>query len=110
MKLLVIGGERHGEWIDGLPDNIRIWVDIEHAVRHVVRKLTWNVLEARTGKPLEAYVIYIGVHEEISGPNEPATVQPLLQALTMNEFARAHGEAQEIPHEPAGAELVMPGE
>jgi hypothetical protein len=104
MKALVIGGERHGEWIDGLFEGSRMWVDIEHATRHVLRKLTWNVQDARNGNVLEAYVIYVAVHEQLQGQDEPATVQALLQALTMNEFARAHGDKQEMPHEPAAVE------
>jgi hypothetical protein len=29
--------------------------------------------------------------------------------IAMNEFARSHGEAQEIPKEPAGSSLIVPG-
>lgn len=103
MKALIIGGERHGKWIDTL-DGVRIWVDIEHAVRHVIRKLTWNIQDIRTGNVTESHVIYVAVHEQIQGPGEVETVHPLLQALAMNEFARKHGEPMEIPHEPAAVD------
>lgn len=106
MKALIIGGERHGEWRDGLPDGIRMWVDIEHACRHVVRKLTWTITSP-AGQVLEAYVIYVAVHEQIQGPEEQAVVHQLLQILTFNAFAREHGEAQEIKHEPSAAERLL---
>lgn len=106
MKALIIGGERHGEWVDDLFDGTRIWVDIEHAVRHVLRKLTWSIADIRTSAVTEAYVIYVAVHEQLQGPNEQEMVHQLLQALTMNEFARAHGEPQEIAHEPSAAERL----
>jgi hypothetical protein len=106
VKVLVIGGERHGEWIEVF-DGTRIWCDLARAVNHVIRKLTWNV-QSLKGEVTEAYVIYVAVHEQLQGPDEPAVVGELLRALTMNEFARAHGEAQEIPKEPAGASLTLP--
>ncbi len=106
MKALVIGGERHGEWIDAL-DGSRMWIDIANACRYVIRKLTWAVTKG--DKVLEAYVIHIAVHEQISGPGEQDVVTPLLQSLVMNEFARKHGEPQEIPHEPTAAERLTEG-
>ena len=108
MKALIIGGERHGEWVDGLFDGTRIWVDIAHAARHVIRKLTWMVTNPADGTITESYVIYVAVHEQLQGPKEPEVVQELLQSLLMNDFARAHGEKQDVPHEPAGSELVVP--
>lgn len=106
MRALILGGERHGEWIDTL-DGSRMWVDIHHAARHVLRKLTWNITDAK-GIVIEAYEMHVAVHEQLMGPDEPMVAQQLLQTIVMNEYARKHGERQEIPHEPAGSSLVVP--
>jgi hypothetical protein len=106
MRALIIGGARHGEWVHTL-DGVRMWVDIANAARHVIRKLTWGITD-QEGNPIEVYVIHVAVHEQLQGPNEPNTVQQLLTMLTMNEFARAHGDKQEIPQEtliPAGSDI-----
>lgn len=109
MKALIIGGERHGEWVDGLFDGTRIWVDIEHACRHVIRQIIITPQDLATGQISEAYEISLAVHEGMQGPNESAVVPQLFQMLAMNEFARTHGVAQEVPKEPAGSELTVPG-
>jgi hypothetical protein len=85
-------------------------VDIAHATNHVIRKLTWNVQNIADGTVLEAYVAHVAVHEALQGPNEPAVVSQLVQLLAMNAFVREHGDRQEIPVEPAGSSLVIPGE
>lgn len=104
-----MGGNRHGEWVD-LLDGARMWVDLQNACRHVLRKLTWAVTDIRDGSVRESYVLYVAVHEQLQGPSEMDAVTAMLNSITMNEFARTHGEAQEIPKEPAGADLVIPGE
>lgn len=109
MKALIIGGPRHGEWLDGLFDGTRIWVDIEHATKHVIRKITWNVQNITDGSVLEAYTMYVAVHEAMQGPNEPNVASQLIQLIAMNDYARAHGDRQEIPIEPAGSSLIVPG-
>lgn len=108
MKALIIGGERHGEWVDGLFEGSRMWVDIAHACRHVIRKLTWSVTDLN-GNITEAYTFHVAVHEQLQGPDEPNVVNQLLTMVTMNDYIRRHGDAQEIPKEPAGSELVVPG-
>jgi hypothetical protein len=105
MKALIIGGDRHGDWVDVL-DGAQAWVDIRTAVTHRIRKLTWNVQDIRSGAVTEAYVLHAAVHEELVGPSEPQVVGELLRMLTMNEFARTHGEKQELPHEPSAAERL----
>lgn len=105
LKILVIGGERNGEWINGLPDGIRMWIDIEHAARHVIRPITWNL---QVGTEVTAsYRLNLAVHEQLQGPNEPMVAQNLLAMVAMAEFAKAHGEPLEIPYEPAGSELTQ---
>lgn len=99
MKVLIIGGARHGEWVEGLPDGIRMWVDIANASRHVIRKAHSNITDLESGKVKEAYVLHLAVHPDLTGPQEPALVGKLLNDLTMNAFARAHGEPQEISKE-----------
>ena len=109
MKVLIIGGQRHGEFVDDLPDGIRGWVDIRTATTHVVRRITWAIPDQQTKLIAEAYVLHAAVHPDYQGPDEPAVAGELLRQLAMNDFMRAHGEAQEIPKEPAGSSLIVPG-
>lgn len=108
MKALIIYGLRHGEWVDVL-DGSNAWVDIRTATTHRIRKVTWNVTTVTTSEVKEAYTLRVAVHPDLVGPNEVETAGQLLQMLAMNEFVRAHGEAQEIPKEPAGSSLIVPG-
>lgn len=109
MNALILGGERHGEWVDVL-DGAQVWVDIRNAANHRIRKLTWMITDARGEKITESYEVHCAVHEALLGPNEPQIATELLRILTMNEFVRAHGVKQEIPQEPAGSSLVVPGQ
>jgi hypothetical protein len=109
VKALVIGGPRHGEWIEGLPDGIRMWIDVEHAARHVIRKLTQTINEIGTGEITGAFEFYVAVHEQLQSPGEPQVVSQLLNMLAMAEFAKTHGTPLEIPKEPAGSSLIVPG-
>ena len=105
MKALIIGGDRHGEWVDVL-DGAQAWVDIRTATAHRIRRMTWNVQDVRSGAVTEAYLLYAAVHEDLLGLAEPQVVGELLRMLTMNEFARTHGEKQELPHEPTAVERL----
>jgi hypothetical protein len=107
MKALIIGGDRHGEWVDVL-DGAQVWVDIRNAAHHRLRQVTNNIQDPATGKVTEAWRIRLAVHEGLLGPQEPTIVSHYLTLLTMNEFYRKHGDQQDIPHEPAGSELVVP--
>jgi hypothetical protein len=108
MKALIVYGLRHGEWIDVL-DGVNAWVDIRTATTHRIRKITWQVTNVVTGEVTEAYTLMVAVHPDLVGPNEPGVAGELLRLLAMNEFVREHGEAQEIPKEPAGSSLIVPG-
>jgi hypothetical protein len=108
MNALILGGDRHGEWVDVL-DGAQVWVDIRNATNHRIRKLTWMITDPK-GEVAESYELFCAVHEGLLGPNEPQIAAELLRMLTMNEFVRAHGAKQEIPKEPAGASLVVPGQ
>jgi hypothetical protein len=108
VKVLIIGGDRHGEWVDGLPDGVQVWVDIRNAANHRIRKITQGVTNRDTGEVLESYVTYLAVHEALIGPDEPMHVQTTLVDLAMNEFARAHGKRQEIPKELHKSQLSIP--
>lgn len=108
MRALVVGGDRHGEWVDGLPDGIHVWVDIRNALNFRIRSITNHITDRPGGRVIEAYRINLAVHPDLLGPQEPQVVSALLGNLAMNEFCRAHGEAQEIPKEPAGSDLVVP--
>lgn len=109
MNALILGGDRHGEWVDVL-DGAGVWVDIRNAVNHRIRKMTWMINDIRNGAVTESYELFCAVHEGLLGPNEPQVAAELLRLLSMNEFVRAHGTKQEIPKEPAGASLVVPGQ
>lgn len=106
MKALIIGGDRNGEWIDAL-DGSTGWVDIRTASTHRIRTLTWNIQNMATGEVLEAYTLHAAVHPAITqlGQGEPQVAGQMLQSIAMNEFARTHGDNQEIKHEPAAAEV-----
>lgn len=108
MKVLLIGGERHGEWIDGLPDGVQAWVDLTHATTHRIRPFTCQIADLATGLITEAYVMHLAVHPDLVGPQEPTVVSEILRAMALNDFARTHGVAQEIPKEPAGSSLIVP--
>lgn len=104
MNALVIGGPRHGEWVD-LFDGSRVWVDLMNAASHVIRKANASVTDPVTGDVREAYVVHLAVHPDIAGrPDEPQVVGNLLNAIAMNALARAHGERQDVPHEPSAEE------
>lgn len=107
MKALIIYGMRHGEWVDVL-DGSTAWVDIRTATTHTIRKITWQVTNVVTSEVSEAYTMLVAVHPDLVGQNEFAVAGQFLQMLAMNEFARAHGDAQEIPKEPAGSSLIVP--
>jgi hypothetical protein len=100
VKILIIGGQRNGEWVDGLPDGIRGWVDIRSADTHIVRRITWTITDMEN-KVVDAYVLHLAVHPLMTGPEEQAMAGQMLNMLAMTEFARAHGDKQEIPEEPA---------
>jgi hypothetical protein len=103
VKILIIGGPRNGEWVDELPDGVRGWVDIRSADTHVVRRITWTITDM-DGKVIDAYVLHLAVHPLMTGPNEQTVAGQMLNMLAMAEFARAHGDRQEIPEEPAAAD------
>lgn len=107
MKALIIGGERHGEFIDIL-DGAQVWVDIEHAVTHRMRRITNTITVG--DKVTEVYTLDLAVHEAAIGPDELNITMASLNTLAMNEFTRTHGTAQEIPQEPAGSSLILPGQ
>lgn len=108
MKALVIGGERHGEFVDVL-NGVQAWVDIRSASTYRVRKLGVAVMRPAdqgmepTG---EAYQLILAVHPDLTGPNEPVMVQQILQAFVMNDFARRHGEPLNIPDDQGG--IIVP--
>lgn len=111
MNALIIGGDRHGEFVDVL-DGAQVWVDIRNAAHHRIRSITNTVtveMPDGTVKVTEAHTLYLAVHERLLGPDEPNTVQGLLTRMAMNAFTREHGVHQEIPQEPAGSDLIIPG-
>lgn len=112
MKALIIGGDRHGEFIDVL-DGVQAWVDIRNATTHRLRRITNTVTTMQADgkeKVTEAHVLTLAVHEGMIGPHEMALTMQSLQTLALNAFTREHGEHQEIPEEPAGSDLIVPGQ
>jgi hypothetical protein len=107
VKILIIGGSRHGEWVETL-DGTKVWLDITNATQHRIRAVTNNITDVATGKVTEAYTIQVAVHADLLGPYEAQQVSAALNTIAMNAFYRAHGDAQEIPQEPAGADLIVP--
>ena len=61
-------------------------------------------------KVTEVYTLDLAVHEAAIGPDELNITMASLNTLAMNEFTRTHGTAQEIPQEPAGSSLILPGQ
>jgi hypothetical protein len=107
VKVLIIGGPRHGEWIETL-DGIRGWVDIRSATTHVVRGIKWAINDVATGEVSEVYDLHLAVHPDLIGPNEPQMVPQLLNMLAMTAFAREHGEAVQLKVPDTAAELFGP--
>jgi hypothetical protein len=108
VKALVIGGEKHGEFIDVL-DGAQVWVDLEHAVTHRLRRIT-NTITDMQGHVKEVYTMDLAVHQAALGPQELDITMAALSTLAMNEFTRAHGTKVDVPEEPAGSSLIMPGQ
>jgi hypothetical protein len=110
VNVLIIGGTRHGEWIDVL-DGSTAWVDIRTADTYRIRNLGWEVTRiGQGGAELtgENYRVPLAVHPDLTlaGPEqEQEIVTRLLQMLAMNAFIRAHGEpvaTEPVPDTPAG--------
>lgn len=102
MKILIIGGPKNGEWIE-TADGAKVWLDLVHASTHAIRRITWTI-NALDGTPVEAYVLHLAVHPELAGhPQEQVLTIQMLNMISMAEYARTHGEPQEIPKEPSAS-------
>jgi hypothetical protein len=110
MKALIIGGDRHGEWIDVL-DGSCAWVDIRTADTFRIRKLGWEVTRlGEQGMELtgEKYKVVLAVHPLIASGDamlEQQVVTQMIQMMAMNLFIRTHGEPvdpEPVPDTPAG--------
>lgn len=112
MKALIIGGDRHGEFVETL-DGVQAWVDIRTATTHRIRQITNTVteLDAKGNQTVtEAHVIYLAIHEQLAGhPDEMQIAMTALQTFALNAFTREHGKHLDIPKEPASADLIVPG-
>lgn len=113
MMILVIGGEKHGKWVETL-DGVQAWVDIVSATTYRIRKLTWGITAMDPAtfemRVTDSFVLRLAIHPAIAGrPDEPGIVQEMVRMIAMNEFIRAHGEKQEVKKEPPGL-LRTPGD
>lgn len=97
MKALIIGGRRHGEWVD-LLDGAQAWVDIRSATTHRARKISWWVTD-ENNRPTDCYKITILVHPEGVGPNEADIVGEIIRIMAMTEFFRTNGHREDVPIE-----------
>lgn len=109
MNALIIGGNRHGEWVDVL-DGVAGWVDLATATTFRVRKITWAITRIGEGGAEltgESYHLRLLVHPDLAdlGPQqEQQVVTELLRMQAMNLFVRTHGEPIEpdpVPETPA---------
>jgi len=109
MKALIIGGERHGEWVDVL-DGAGAWVDIRTADTFRIRKLGWEVTRIGQGGPEltgEKYKVVLAIHPLVATGDalEQQIVTQMIQMMAMNLFIRTHGEPvdpEPVPDTPAG--------
>lgn len=108
MNALIIGGHRHGEFVDVL-DGAQAWVDIRTGTTHRIRPVT-NTITNEAGKVIGVYLMHLAVHQDALGPEEAQIVTVALGTLAMNAFYREHGEELEIPKEPAASSLIIPGQ
>lgn len=112
MRALIIGGDRHGEFVETL-DGVQAWVDIRSATTHRLRQITNMISVVQPDgkyRVTEAHALNVAVHEQLVGrPDEMQIVQAALQIIAWNAFTREHGTHQEIPREPAGSDLIVPG-
>jgi hypothetical protein len=109
MKALIIGGDRHGEWVDVL-DGAGAWVEIRTADTFRIRKLGWEVTRIGQGGPEltgEKYKVVLAIHPMIATGDlaEQQIVTQMIQMMAMNLFIRTHGEPvdpEPVPDTPAG--------
>lgn len=109
MNALIIGGNRHGEWVDVL-DGVAGWVDLATATTFRVRKLSWGITRIGAGGAEltgENYTLRLLVHPDLANlgaAEEQMIVTQMLQMQAMNLFVRTHGEPIEpdpVPETPA---------
>jgi hypothetical protein len=101
VKALIIGGQRHGEWIDTL-DGTNAWVDIRTATTHRIRKLNWAPADPITNQPSAVYVIALAVHPDLTiggEQQEQIVVTEVVKAYAFDYFFRAEGEKQDLPEQ-----------
>jgi hypothetical protein len=109
-KVLIMGGERTGEWVQVLAGATG-WVDIRTGTTHRIASLRWAVTDpGLDGMPVvtERYVLRMAVHPQIAAdPASGAIVQQALNNLAVTELMRAHAERlpadadPEVPDTPA---------
>jgi len=99
MKVLVIGGERSGEWVDVL-DGAQAWVDIRTGDTFRIAHIDWAVQKPGEDgliEVVERYRIRLAIHPEIAAvPGSGQIINQAVSNLAMTHFARAEGEPLEL--------------
>lgn len=111
MKVLIIGGDRHGEFVE-LPDGAQSWVDLAHGDTYRIAGMRWGVTDpGPDGTPVvtERYKLRLAIHPRIQAdPAAMAIADEGVKILAVTEFMRAHAEALEPDVLPSAPDTPAP--
>lgn len=98
MKVLIIGGDRHGEFIT-LPDGAQSWVDLAHGDTYRIAGMRWGVTDpGPDGTPVvtERYKLLLAIHPQIqTHPAAMAVADEAVKQLAVTAFMREHAQQLE---------------
>lgn len=97
MKVLIMGGERHGEWLE-LLDGQPSFVDLRTADTYPIRAINWATANP-DGTPAGFWRVMIAVHPSLTrlpAPVEQEQVQSALIRMTMTYWMQTFGTEQPL--------------
>jgi hypothetical protein len=109
MRTLIMGGPRHGEWVETI-EGVRTWLDIVRAETYVIRAITW-VAAPSDGGDGSSWRVSIAVHPSLTGlPTgvEQEQVQAALFRMTMTHWMAEFGTPTDIEPPASPAALFAP--
>jgi hypothetical protein len=114
-KVLILGGDRHGEWVDVFAGSSG-WVNIRTGDTHRIASMKWAVTDpGPDGTPVvvERYDLKMAIHPRVAADQQSlAIAQAAVQQLAMTEFMRQHAitlpAAETVPAPDTPAPLFGP--
>jgi hypothetical protein len=97
MKALIMGGDRHGEWVE-LDEGSAAFFDLRHAATYPIRAIWWTMPGAE-GEPARLWKVYIAVHPDLTVRGrrfEQDQTQGALFRMTMTFWMEEYGELQPV--------------